>query len=268
LEVFLMILMMAAFLRESEAAALDLADVWLERIEDEDVLFVYVGKSKTDKERRGHSILVGKAEHHHTICPINWFRIAEQQRPANAEKFFCRPDGKALLAAEPNKILKKLLRSRPDVDASLYGSHSLRKVGCTEAARAGVEITLLKRHGNWKSDAVFTYIKNSIKERLSVSQSFIKAEFQSMAHYPISDRLRDRTAGEKGPPRNFLSGVGPCLGKDTCVDWRPPRARSRTRRRDMTTEFIACNKWCCNLTVLEDSAAGGMSEAAFSIAKT
>jgi hypothetical protein len=81
-----------------------------------------------------------------------------------------------------DKILKKL-RSRPDVDASLYGSHSLRKEGCIAAAKAGVEITLLKRHGNWKSDAVFTHIKNSLKERLS----FIEAKFQSMAHYPILD---------------------------------------------------------------------------------
>ena len=172
LEVFLVIIMMAAFLRESEAAALDEADVWLERIEDDEVLFVYVGKSKTDQERRGHTIVVGKAEHHRTICPIDWYKIAVASRP-NSKKFFCRPDGKALLAADPNKILKKLLLTRPEVDASLYGSHSLRKKGCTAAAAAGVELTLLKRHGNWKSDAIFTYIKNSIQERLSVSRSFI-----------------------------------------------------------------------------------------------
>jgi hypothetical protein len=68
--------------------------------------------------------------------------------------------------AEPNKILKKLLKCRPDVDAALYGSHSLRKNGCTEAAAAGVQIRLLKSHGNWKSDAMFLYIKSSLEERL------------------------------------------------------------------------------------------------------
>jgi hypothetical protein len=172
LEVFLMIIMMAAFMRESEAATLEEADIWLEHIEKEEVLFVKVETSKTDKERRGHTIVVGKAEHHPTICPVDRFKIAVARRP-ESKKFFCRPNGKALYAAEPNKILKKLLLSRPDVDASLYGSHSLRKEGCTAAAAAGVELTLLKRHGNWKSDAVFTYIKNSMKERLSVSKSFI-----------------------------------------------------------------------------------------------
>jgi hypothetical protein len=59
LGVCLMIIMMAAFLRESEAAALVETDIWLEHIEKEQVLFVYVGTSKTDKERRGHTIVVG-----------------------------------------------------------------------------------------------------------------------------------------------------------------------------------------------------------------
>ena len=56
-----MILMMAALLRESEAANLDAGDMWLERIEDEEALYVYVGKSKADEMRKGHSVIVGKA---------------------------------------------------------------------------------------------------------------------------------------------------------------------------------------------------------------
>jgi hypothetical protein len=168
LEVFLMILMMAAFLREGEAANLDEADIWLERIDDEEVLYVFVGKAKNDQERRGHTIVVGKAAKHPTICPIHWFKVCTAMRPVS-KKFFCRTNGKPLNAAEPNKILKKLLRSRPEVEASLYGSHSLRKKGCTGAAAAGVETTLLKRHGNWKSDAIFIYIKNSLEQRLSVT---------------------------------------------------------------------------------------------------
>jgi hypothetical protein len=92
-------------------------------------------------------------------------------RPKNATKFFCKPNGERLPTTEPNKILKKLLKSRSEVDASLYGSHSLRKEGCSKAAAAGVSLTLLKRHGNWDSAAI--YIKNSLVERLSVTQSFL-----------------------------------------------------------------------------------------------
>jgi hypothetical protein len=65
----------------------------------------------------------------------------------------------------PNGILKKLL-IRIGVDHSAYGSHSCRKGGCTAAARAGIEVRVLKRHGNWKSDAVYTYIHESLEEKL------------------------------------------------------------------------------------------------------
>jgi hypothetical protein len=136
------------------------------------VLYVYVGKSKVDKQRKGHVIVVGRAIKHKSICPIVWFHLWKSQRPAS-KKFFCRKHGVPLDAAEPHKILKRLLKCRPNVDASLYGSDSLRKKGCTAAAAAGVQTLLLKRHGNWKSDAVFIYIKSSPEERLSVSRAFL-----------------------------------------------------------------------------------------------
>jgi hypothetical protein len=66
--------------------------------------------------------------------------------------------------------LKKLL-GKIGVDPTEYGSHSCRKGGCTAAALAGIEVRVLKRHGNWKSDAVNTYIHESIEEKLSVSQA-------------------------------------------------------------------------------------------------
>jgi hypothetical protein len=86
-DVFIVILMMAGFLRGSEATELDPEDVWLERIEDNEMVCIYVAKSKTDQDRKG--------------------------------------------------------------------------------------LTLLKRHDNWKSDAIFIYIKSSLGECLPVTQSFI-----------------------------------------------------------------------------------------------
>jgi hypothetical protein len=64
--------------------------------------------------------------------------------------------------------LKKLLK-RIGVDPKQYGAHSCRKDGCTAAALAGIEVRVLKRHGNWKIDAVYTYIHESIPGRSSVS---------------------------------------------------------------------------------------------------
>ena len=51
-----------------------------------------------------------------------------------------------------------------------YGFHSLRAAGATDAARAGAEEREIKAHGNWKSDAVKLYIRQSTRDRLRVSK--------------------------------------------------------------------------------------------------
>ena len=110
-----------------------------------------------------------------SIYAVWWYKLFNQlmgDRPTG--KTFVDTNGAPLHSTTLNAILKKLLaRHLPNIDASLYGFHSLRKGGCSEAARKGVELLLLKRHGNWKSDAVFFYIKSSLEERLSVAGSFM-----------------------------------------------------------------------------------------------
>jgi hypothetical protein len=67
---FLISLMMAGFLRESEAADLEDADVWLSIQDGIEMLLVLVNKSKTDQERRGHTIVIGAASDLTKACPI------------------------------------------------------------------------------------------------------------------------------------------------------------------------------------------------------
>jgi hypothetical protein len=43
--------------------------------------------------------------------------------------------------------------------------------GVTAAVAAGVEIRLIAKHGNWRSDAIFVYVSDSLKAKLSVSAS-------------------------------------------------------------------------------------------------
>ena len=50
--------------------------------------------------------------------------------------------------------------------------HSLRSAGATSAANRGIPDRLFKRHGRWRSEnAKDGYIKDSVEERLRVSQS-------------------------------------------------------------------------------------------------
>jgi integrase len=164
-------LMMAGFLRENEAADLEDSDVWIEHQDGVEMLLVLVNKSKTDQERRGHTIVIGAATSLLEACPIALYKRWKRCRNPNAKYLFHQKDSTNKLAHKtPNGIMKKLL-VRIHVDPKPYGSHSCRKGGCTTAAANGINIRVLMRHGRWRSDAIFAYISISLQEKLSVSQS-------------------------------------------------------------------------------------------------
>ena len=57
-------------------------------------------------------------------------------------------------------------------DPSVYGTHSFRSGGATEAANSSVGERVFQRHGRWKSvSAKNGYVKDNITSRISVSKS-------------------------------------------------------------------------------------------------
>ena len=82
-----------------------------------------------------------------------------------------RNDGKHLAYSNLRTIFLDALRPHVN-DVSLFCLHSLRSAGATCAANRGIPDRLFKRHGRWRSEtAKDGYIKDSIEERLRVSQS-------------------------------------------------------------------------------------------------
>ena len=54
---------------------------------------------------------------------------------------------------------------------SVFGLHSMRAGGATQAANVGIPNRLFKRHGRWKSkNAKDGYIEDSLEQRLSVTK--------------------------------------------------------------------------------------------------
>ena len=134
---------------------------------------MFIQKSKNDQDRHGHTVLLGKAKNQ-GVCPINWFKLFLLVCDRGADKLFHQKGKKQGLApASVNPILKRLLDAAhiQDVDIDLLTSHSCRIGGATAAAAAGVNLRLIMRHGNWRSYSVFLYIRDSMADRLSVSQS-------------------------------------------------------------------------------------------------
>ena len=57
----------------------------------------------------------------------------------------------------------------------LYGSHSLRRGGVTEARASGVEMLEIQRHGRWKSMAVWGYVGPTDAQRRQVTANIFSA---------------------------------------------------------------------------------------------
>ena len=175
---YLMILLMTVcMMRESEAVALLATDVMIEVMGGAWCLVVKVQKSKTDQERTGHTILVSPSALRLT-CPLYWFTIYVRLRAKESGFFFHQAEGarrsvmEGLSPSTPCHIVKNRL-SELGIDSSEYGSHSCRRGGATAAVAANVDLHLVKRHGNWKSDAVYLYVVDSVKARLSVSEAIL-----------------------------------------------------------------------------------------------
>jgi len=173
----MILLMMVAMLRECEAMALETADVWLDLVEGGLCLFVFVEVSKTDQCRNGHTIVLG-ASPLTSICPISWFMAYALSRDSRAVFFFHAKEGSKksveakLAVTTPWHKIKKFISSIGE-NPALYGSHSCRRGGVTAAVAHNINILLIARHGNWKSDAVFGYISDSISRKLSVSKAIL-----------------------------------------------------------------------------------------------
>jgi integrase len=174
--VFMMILMMAGLMRESEVVGIKFNDIWIKKVRTSagirEVLVVLLEKRKNDKERRGHTIVIGRAPVR-ALCPLAWFKQYLRWRSKDSVYLFHADRSTRKLAkGAPNRIVKNMLRSI-GIDPAQYGSHSCRRGGATAAAARGIDIGLLKKHGGWRSDVVYLYIDASVEQMLTVSKSIL-----------------------------------------------------------------------------------------------
>jgi site-specific recombinase XerD len=172
---FMVLVMTLAMMRESEIVALQNDDVWIEEDGKQLSMHIFVQKSKTDQEGDGHQVVIGGAEDV-WLCPVQWYHKYQQLRDKDENSLFYTLDGgrrRPLSEKTPNFIVKNLVKSI-GIDSSKYGSHSCRKGGCTAAIEAGTDIRLVAKHGRWKSDAINTYIVDSVDTKLSVSRSILQ----------------------------------------------------------------------------------------------
>jgi integrase len=174
-DVFMLLLMFVGFLRESEAVGLLHADVWVQNVLEtgQEALYVVVRKSKTDQYSENATIVIGGCPGNR-LCPVAWYRLHTSKRLDSPFMFHkvAKGAGQKLATGTPNHTVKRWLE-KIGVSATGFGSHSLRRGGATAAAKAKVQMHVIKRHGRWASDAVYLYIVDGIEEQLGVSAAVL-----------------------------------------------------------------------------------------------
>ena len=174
-DILMLVMMFAGFLRESEAVALQAKDVWvtLAKNKVDMVLYMVIRKSKTDQNGENATVVVSGCPTS-PICPVMWYYRYMALRRESPFLFHQVPKNSVaeLAKGTPYRLIKAWL-ARIKVDPKGYGSHSLRRGGATAAARAHVRMHVLKKHGRWKSDAVYMYIVDGPEEQLGVSQAVL-----------------------------------------------------------------------------------------------
>ena len=175
-DLVMFILMFGGMLREDEAVKLKAVEVWIdvEPLTGEPFLNIWVDKSKTDQQRKGHHIVLA-AQADPRLCPVAWYTRYLSMRDSTAVHLFhgsratdsrTVPMGSTTACDRLKKWVAWL-----GLDPRLYGSHSCRRGGATSASAKGVSKRLIKRHGRWISDCVELYIVESLHSKLQVSQS-------------------------------------------------------------------------------------------------
>ena len=135
---------------------LSLADVALDSHTEPSMISLRIKQSKSDPFRIGVEVFLGKTGT--DLCPVQaLIRYLALRRP-EAGPLFMTPSGAPLTRALLVKELQTALHSK-GIQAAQYKGHSFRIGAATTAARQGMEDSLIKTLGRWRSSAYQAYIR-------------------------------------------------------------------------------------------------------------
>ena len=225
---FMLLLAYRSFLRGSEITALRVEDVFLSRCTKEDeqashfpvamhgveLLILRVSSSKTNpqsqkavQDRTGDTVMIGP-DSNALIDPIRWFKLWSNVRHKQSEFLFHSwnlNNPKPMHCKAFNEVVKSLA-SHAGLSADYYiTGHSTRSGGTTDAIRAGVDLRLVKKHGRWKSNAVFLYIRDDVGASLVINAALGQmdsAPSTGSTHPPIGSAGTQSTSSS---PQSTLS---------------------------------------------------------------
>ena len=79
----------------------------------------------------------------------------------------------SLTAFKARSILKLAVTSI-GLDAKTYTFHSFRRSGASLVFNHDIDLARIKQHGSWKSDAIWSYLRNTRKVASTIPTTFAK----------------------------------------------------------------------------------------------
>ena len=140
------------------------------------VICVTWSKNIQFKERQ-LLIPVVRLSSNHPLCPVQAYERHLRLFPAlPSSPAFLHFRGDLATPITHSAFTTKLRKalSIAGLKASNYSGHSFRRGGATLAFHCGVPVELISLQGDWSSDAVFLYISQPFKRRLSVAHLIAK----------------------------------------------------------------------------------------------
>lgn len=131
-------------------------DIAVDNPNDPAVLRVTIKQSKTDPFRRGIDLFLGKTAT--DLCPVKAMLNYLLVRAEGTGPLFKFQDGRFLTRQRLVDYIREALRAA-GIDQSKYCGHSYRIGAATTAAQRGMEDSVIKTLGRWKSLAYLEYVK-------------------------------------------------------------------------------------------------------------
>lgn len=120
------------------------------------VLRVTIKQSKTDPFRKGIDLFIGKTSA--DLCPVKALLKYLVVRGKKEGPLFVFGDGRFLTRQRLVEAVRQAL-SKAGMDPTQYCGHSFRIGAATTAARQGMEDSVIKTLGRWRSLAYLDYIR-------------------------------------------------------------------------------------------------------------
>ena len=136
---------------------------------------VRIKQSKTDPFRQGVHVFLGSMEG--AVCPVRAIiGYTGNRNPHPGPLFICKegtPLTHGYLVASVQQAL-----SQTGLNVSQYNGHSFRIGAATTAAQNGLEDSMIKTLGRWRSDAYKLYIKIPQAQLANVSRTLARPPSQ------------------------------------------------------------------------------------------